>query len=78
MAGNLPGFEEASRALFAFERRRFGELRKRRTREGQKFLDGLVARGYIRRLGYKDEFALLTTNTWLLTNHWLNFVESTG
>lgn len=25
MAGNLPGFEEASRALFAGERRRFGE-----------------------------------------------------
>lgn len=26
MAGNLPGFEEASRALFACDRRRFGEL----------------------------------------------------
>jgi hypothetical protein len=26
MAGNLPGFEEASRALFADDRRRFGEL----------------------------------------------------
>jgi hypothetical protein len=26
MAGNLPGFEEAARALFANERRRFGEL----------------------------------------------------
>ncbi len=26
MAGNLPGFEEASRALFAGDRRRFGEL----------------------------------------------------
>jgi len=26
MAGNLPGFEEASRALFANDRRRFGEL----------------------------------------------------
>ena len=26
MAGNLPGFEEASRALFAEDRRRFGEL----------------------------------------------------
>src|SRR5882724_8795732 len=26
MAGNLPGFEEASRALFADERRRFAEL----------------------------------------------------
>lgn len=25
MAGNLPGFEEASRALFAGERRRFSE-----------------------------------------------------
>jgi Bacterial transcriptional repressor len=59
-------------------RRRFGDLRRRRTREGQKFLDELVARGYIRRLGHPDEFALLTTNTWLSTNHWLNFVESTG
>jgi len=26
VGGNLPGFEEASRALFAYERRRFGEL----------------------------------------------------
>lgn len=26
MAGNLPGFEEASRALFAADRRKFGEL----------------------------------------------------
>lgn len=26
MAGNFPGFEEASRALFAHDRRRFGEL----------------------------------------------------
>ncbi len=26
MAGNLPGFEEASRALFANDRRRFGDL----------------------------------------------------
>jgi len=26
MAGNLPGFEEASRALFADDRRRFAEL----------------------------------------------------
>lgn len=26
VAGNLPGFEEATRALFAFDRRRFGEL----------------------------------------------------
>ena len=26
IAGNLPGFEEATRALFAYERRRFGEL----------------------------------------------------
>lgn len=26
MAGNLPGFEEASRALFAYDRRRFAEL----------------------------------------------------
>jgi hypothetical protein len=26
IAGNLPGFEEASRALFAYDRRRFGEL----------------------------------------------------
>jgi hypothetical protein len=26
MAGDLPGFEEASRALFADDRRRFGEL----------------------------------------------------
>jgi hypothetical protein len=26
VAGNLPGFEEAMRALFAYDRRRFGEL----------------------------------------------------
>jgi hypothetical protein len=26
IAGNLPGFEEATRALFAYDRRRFGEL----------------------------------------------------
>ena len=26
MAGNLPGFEEASRALFAYDRRRFSDL----------------------------------------------------
>ncbi len=26
MAGNLPGFEEAARALFAYDRRKFGEL----------------------------------------------------
>lgn len=26
MAGDLPGFEEAARALFAYDRRRFGEL----------------------------------------------------
>jgi hypothetical protein len=26
VAGNLPGFEEASRALFAYDRRRFGDL----------------------------------------------------
>jgi hypothetical protein len=26
MAGNFPGFEEASRALFANDRRRFAEL----------------------------------------------------
>jgi hypothetical protein len=26
IAGNLPGFEEASRALFAYDRRRFSEL----------------------------------------------------
>ncbi len=26
MAGNLPDFEEASRALFAYDRRRFAEL----------------------------------------------------
>jgi hypothetical protein len=26
MAGNLPGFEEASRSLFAYDRRRFAEL----------------------------------------------------
>jgi hypothetical protein len=59
-------------------RRHFTNLRRKRTQEGQRFLDGLVARGFIRRLGHPDEFALLTTNTSLLTNHWLNFVESTG
>jgi hypothetical protein len=26
MAGNLPGFEEAARALFAYDRRKFGTL----------------------------------------------------
>jgi hypothetical protein len=26
LAGNLPGFEEATRALFAYDRRRFTEL----------------------------------------------------
>ena len=26
IAGNLPQFEEAARALFAYDRRRFGEL----------------------------------------------------
>jgi hypothetical protein len=26
MAGNLPGFEEAARALFAYDRRRFADL----------------------------------------------------
>lgn len=26
IAGNMPGFEEATRALFAYDRRRFGEL----------------------------------------------------
>ena len=26
LAGNLPGFEEASRALFAYDLRRFSEL----------------------------------------------------
>jgi hypothetical protein len=26
MAGNLPGFEEAARALFAYDRRRFGDV----------------------------------------------------
>ena len=26
LAGNLPGYEEATRALFAYDRRRFGEL----------------------------------------------------
>ena len=26
VAGNLPGFEEAARALFAYDRRRFGDL----------------------------------------------------
>ena len=26
IAGNLPGFEEATRALFAYDRRRFSEL----------------------------------------------------
>jgi uncharacterized protein len=26
VAGNMPGFEEATRALFAYDRRRFGEL----------------------------------------------------
>jgi hypothetical protein len=26
IAGNLPGFEEATRALFAYDRRRFTEL----------------------------------------------------
>ena len=26
VAGNLPGYEEATRALFAYDRRRFGEL----------------------------------------------------
>ena len=26
IAGNLPGFEEATRALFAYDRRRFGDL----------------------------------------------------
>jgi AcrR family transcriptional regulator len=59
-------------------RRHFTQLRRKRTRDGQKFLEGLVARGFIRRLGHPNEFELLTTNTWLLTNHWLNFVESTG
>jgi hypothetical protein len=38
----------------------------------------LVAQGLLRRLGYPNEFDLLTANTWLLTNHWLNYVESTG
>ena len=26
LAGDLPGFEEANRALFAYDRRRFGEV----------------------------------------------------
>jgi hypothetical protein len=26
VAGDLPGFEEANRALFAYDRRRFGEM----------------------------------------------------
>jgi hypothetical protein len=26
IAGNLPGFEEAARALFAYDRRRFADL----------------------------------------------------
>jgi AcrR family transcriptional regulator len=59
-------------------RRRFDELRKRRVEDGQKFLHALVAHGHLRALGHPDEFELLTTNTWLLTNHWLNFVETTG
>jgi AcrR family transcriptional regulator len=59
-------------------RRRWTDLRRRRLQDGQRHLDGLVAQGLLRRLGYPNEFDLLTANTWLLTNHWLNYVESTG
>jgi AcrR family transcriptional regulator len=59
-------------------RSRYFGLRQRRIRDGQKFLDGLVAGGELRTLGYPNEFDLLSTSTWLLTNHWLNFAESTG
>jgi AcrR family transcriptional regulator len=58
--------------------RRWSDLRRRRLADGQRHLDGLVAQGLLRRLGYPNEFDLLTANTWLLTNHWLNYVESTG
>jgi len=59
-------------------KRRWSDLRRRRLADGQRHLDGLVAQGLLRRLGYPNEFDLLTANTWLLTNHWLNYVESTG
>lgn len=59
-------------------RRRWSDLRRRRLLDGQRHLDALVAQGHLRRLGYPGEFDLLTANTWLLTNHWLNYVESTG
>ncbi len=59
-------------------RRRWSDLRRRRLQDGQRHLDALVAQGVLRRLGYPNEFDLLTANSWLLTNHWLNYVESTG
>lgn len=59
-------------------RRRFNEVRVRRVAEVKRFMKGLIAAGLFRADYTDEQLDLLITSTWVLSDHWLNHIETTG
>src|ERR1700676_969034 len=59
-------------------RRRFNEVRVRRVAEVKRFMKGLIAAGLFRADSTDEQLDLLITSTWVLSDHWLNHIETTG
>jgi AcrR family transcriptional regulator len=59
-------------------RRRFNEVRVRRVAEVKRFMKGLIAAGLFRTDYTDEQLDLLITSTWVLSDHWLNHIETTG
>jgi AcrR family transcriptional regulator len=58
--------------------RRFNEVRVRRVAEVKRFMQGLIAAGLFRGDYTEEQLDLLITSTWVLSDHWLNHIETTG
>lgn len=58
--------------------RRFNEVRVRRVAEVKRFMQGLITAGLVRGGDTEEQLDLLITSTWVLSDHWLNFIETSG
>jgi len=57
---------------------RFHDVRQRRLVEVRRFMQALIAEGYIKPFSSERELDLLITSTWILSDHWLEFAGATG
>ena len=58
--------------------RRFNEVRLRRVAEVKCFMKELIAAGLVRKGDTEEQLDLLITSTWVLSDHWLNYIETSG